>query len=388
MDGSSNLDSHVGSHSGVATDTSGLTHHFPEAARIEFIGQTALDEFNDDRFATERQTNLYYPMANRNEWQLASWLLNSDLSMSQIDEYLKLELIFETAARTTRVYDSWLLSDRAWRLQSELPPGRTLLGTILSSDKTNISIMVRNRCAHPLLISLANIKTKMLSKAGHYLLQLLALLPIPVFQKKSQDVWGILENQLFHQSLDIVLRPLKVAASIGHLMADPVGQVRRCHTPCATWIVDTPEASLISCVGGGGKTSPYTTAIYKDYGNSFRHPTQTGNSTLAMIDQLTARADPNNIRTFLQWARKGRMNGVINPCWRNWPSSDPGEFLLPEILHYWHKFFFDHDMQWCINVVGAEEIDFWYSLITKKQGFCSFPEGISQLRRCPCSVSS
>ncbi|KAJ3739032.1 hypothetical protein DFH05DRAFT_1595529 [Lentinula detonsa] len=455
MDGSSNLDSHVGSCSGVATDPLGLTHHFPEAAHIEFIGQTALDEFNDDRFATERQTNLYYPMANHNEWQLASWLLNSDLSMSQIDEYLKLELtkkqhlsfqtakelkarmellppvarwkskkltmdiryptkkpvylfyrdamevlqdllksplihdhitftplqIFETAARTTRVYDSWLSSDRAWRLQSELPPGRTLLGTILSSDKTNISIMVRNRCAHPLLISSANIKTEMLSKAGHHLLQLLALLPIPVFREKSQDVRGILENRLFHRSLDIVLRPLKVAASIGHLMADPVGQVRRCHTPCAAWIVDTPEASLISCVGRGGKTSPYTTAIYKDYGDSFRHPTRTGNSTLAMIDQLTARADPNNIRTFQRWAQKGRMNGIIDPCWRNWPSSDPGEFLLPEILHYWHKFFFDHDMQWCINVVGAEEIDFRYSLITKKQGFRSFPEGISQLRQ-------
>ena len=42
-------------------------------------------------------------------------------------------------------------------MQSRLPEGATLLGTLISSDKTNISAMTGNRVAHPLLISLADI---------------------------------------------------------------------------------------------------------------------------------------------------------------------------------------------------------------------------------------
>ncbi|KAJ3764636.1 hypothetical protein FB446DRAFT_656269 [Lentinula raphanica] len=164
---------------------------FPGAAAVYYPGKTAMDEFNGDRFATERETNLYYPFANRNEWQSANWLLTSSLSMGEIDTFLKLEAtknhhfsfrtaqelkarmdllptvarwkskrlimdpsyptkkpvhlfyrdaievlqdilksplvqdflsftplqIFETAAKLSRVYDSWLSSERAWRLQ-------------------------------------------------------------------------------------------------------------------------------------------------------------------------------------------------------------------------------------------------------------------------------
>ncbi|KAJ3834634.1 hypothetical protein F5878DRAFT_498391, partial [Lentinula raphanica] len=108
---------------------------------------------------------------------------------------------------------------------------------------------------------------------------------------------------------------LKLAAAVGVMMADPVGQVRRCHTPCAAWIVDTPEAALIACVGGGGKTSPFTTAIYTDYGDPFRHPTRTGNSTLAIIDEVVTKADPEKIERYWPLAQKRRTNGVVDPCW-------------------------------------------------------------------------
>ncbi|KAJ3727902.1 hypothetical protein C8R42DRAFT_717335 [Lentinula raphanica] len=186
---------------------------------------------------------------------------------------------------------------------------------------------------------------------------------------------------MFHCCLDIVLRPLKVAAAVGVMMADPVGQVRCCHTPCAGWIVDSPEAALVSCVGGGGKTSPFTTAIYTDYGDPVHHPTRSGNSTLAKIDALATKADPHDIERYWPFAQKSRTNGVVDPCWRDWASSDPSEFLHPEILHHWHKFFFDHDLKWCINVIGAEEIDFRYSLVQKRQGFWVFPEGILRLKQ-------
>lgn len=69
---------------------------------------------------------------------------------------------YKSAEKLVWVYTEWLPGDVAWlmqvlcdsayqiqslltySLQEKLPPGATLLGTILSSDKTNISTMTGN----------------------------------------------------------------------------------------------------------------------------------------------------------------------------------------------------------------------------------------------------
>ncbi|KIJ57865.1 hypothetical protein HYDPIDRAFT_75547, partial [Hydnomerulius pinastri MD-312] len=66
--------------------------------------------------------------------------------------------VFTAAKRIVREYSEWMSSDGAWEMQSTLPAGATLCGVVLSSDKTNITNMCGGRMAHPLLISLANIK--------------------------------------------------------------------------------------------------------------------------------------------------------------------------------------------------------------------------------------
>ncbi|KAG1812779.1 uncharacterized protein BJ212DRAFT_1233943, partial [Suillus subaureus] len=62
--------------------------------------------------------------------------------------------------------------------QSALPRGAMLLGTILSSDKTNISMMTGDRVAHPLLISLTNIHMSTRLKSSSNTFVLTALLPV------------------------------------------------------------------------------------------------------------------------------------------------------------------------------------------------------------------
>lgn len=239
--------------------------------------------------------------------------------------------------------------------------------------------MTGNRVAHPLLISMANIDSTILAKASNHLFSLLALIPVPHYTHSIKEVNGISESRLYHQCLDIVLEPLKKAASIGSMMADPVGQLRLCYTPCASFIVDTPEASLIACVGGGGKTSPFTTATYKEYGDPFPHPPRTANSTLATIDSIGVAAD--DLVAYWKAARKARTNGVFNPLWRDWPLAEPCDFLTPETLHHWHKMFFDHDRRWCVSEVGPRELDFRFSLLQPKIGVRKFPEGISALKQ-------
>lgn len=56
-------------------------------------GQTFMDGFDADTHAEERRSNTFYPFASRGDWELASWLYNSGLSMAEIDKFLSLEFV-------------------------------------------------------------------------------------------------------------------------------------------------------------------------------------------------------------------------------------------------------------------------------------------------------
>ncbi|KAI6041981.1 hypothetical protein EDC04DRAFT_2534493, partial [Pisolithus marmoratus] len=103
--------------------------------------------------------------------------------------------IWTCAARICHIYDEWLSGDHAWNMQEALPPGATLLGVVLSSDKTNISVMSGNHMGHPLLISLANIDMHIHSKTSLHAYLLLALLPIAKFMQKSTHIHSLLQDQ-------------------------------------------------------------------------------------------------------------------------------------------------------------------------------------------------
>jgi hypothetical protein len=66
---------------------------YPGAARTFGCGATFMDVFDADIHAETRKQYPYYPFASKEEWQLAAFLLRSDLSMNSIDKFLKLDLV-------------------------------------------------------------------------------------------------------------------------------------------------------------------------------------------------------------------------------------------------------------------------------------------------------
>lgn len=74
---------------------------------------------------------------------------------------------------------------------------------------------------------------------------------------------------LLHKCLDIVLKPLKIVASIGVMLSDPLGYLQYCFTPLAGCIVNMPEAATLTCVSG--KTSHITLAANADFGDPYQH---------------------------------------------------------------------------------------------------------------------
>ncbi|KAG1773720.1 hypothetical protein EV702DRAFT_1243118 [Suillus placidus] len=367
-----------------------VTNFFPEPPLAFEHGYTFLSLFESDENSVHRKTNLYYLFSSRREWQVVAWLLRSGLSMGQIDSFLALEMIqdlcraeslppgprwksqvictshttkspvilfwwdplecisnlfnhplfhnhmdftsrkiYTTAQKLSRVYTEWMTADHAWEMQSALPPGATLLGTILSSDKTCITALTGDRVAHPLLLSIANIHMSTQSKSSLNTFILAALLPVPKFIHKNKKMRGVLQDRIVHQCLDVVLEPLKVAAREGIMLSDPTG--------CTM--------------------------------------------TLAQLDVVHLHADPNNVEAFFRESQKFRLNGVAKPFWSDWVLADPDQFFTPESLHIIHKKFWDHDTQWLILAVGESEIDFRFSILQRTTGYWHFREGISKLKQ-------
>ncbi|KAF8425727.1 hypothetical protein L210DRAFT_3421137 [Boletus edulis BED1] len=380
------------------------SEQFEGAAQSYGHGDTFMDKFNRDEFSDARKSNLYYPFACRNEWELALWLLRSGLSMKTIDAFLSLPIVkllslsFSTArdlrgraellpsgprwrsteiklshptkhpvllywrdaleciawifnhpsfrdqldliperlytsdAKLCRVYTEWMTGDEAWHMQSQLPEGVTLIGTILSSDKTNITNICGGRVAHPLLISLANIKMSTRLKLSSRSFMLTALLPVPKFVHKNKRMRGVLGDRLIHQCLDIVLDPVTKAAQFG-------------------------------------------------FGDPFRHEPRTAATTLAQLSVVKSKVDPADLQAFFREAQRFRLNGVSDPFWRNFPLSCPSIFITPELLHYIHKESWDHDVQWCLNIAGESEVDFPFSILQPTAGSRHFKGGISKLNQ-------
>jgi hypothetical protein len=272
-----------------------------------------------------------------------------------------------------------------------LPDGATLLGIILSSDKTNISVMTGDRTAHPVLLSLANIHTNVRMKSSNRAFLLVALLPCPKFITKDKKLRGVLENRVIHLCLDIITHPLKLAARVGRMMSDPCGYSRFCFTFLASYMVDTPEAVMLA--GVAGKTSHLTMADYRGFGDPVRHEPRTASTTLAQLAELVTTVHPLDLPVYVPAAKTIRLNGVHLPFWRDWylqtppgiPArtliANPSRFLTPEPLHHWHKQFWDHDVKWAIRTIGADELDFRFSTLQPIVGFKHFKDGVSTLKQ-------
>ncbi|KAI6019356.1 hypothetical protein BKA83DRAFT_4057137 [Pisolithus microcarpus] len=234
--------------------------------------------------------------------------------------------VFTAAGRIMRVYSEWMSSDGAWELQVKVPAGSMLCSVILSSDKTNITNVCGGKVAHPLLISLANIRMNVRNKASSHAFLLTALMPIVKFIHPIPRIHSVLEARLFHACLDFILEPLKKAAQLGQMMADPLG-----------------------------------------------------NETLCQLGSI--RCDPDDVEAYFDACARFRLSGVSHPFWCNWPLSDPHRFLTPECLHHWHRMSWDHDVKWCRCALGAGELDFRFSLLPPITGLRQFKSGITKLKQ-------
>lgn len=252
---------------------------------------------------------------------------------------------------------------------------------MLSLDKTNLSQGTGNAQAHPLLITTSNIVARCRNSLPAHALMLAALIPDPKFLHHNRKVCHILEQRVLHKTYDLVTKRLKIAAKSGHDMSNALGNVYKCYTPLTAVMVDLLEAWPIAAVMQS--VSITSTASAKEFGDPDAHLPRRGAQTLAKIKKIIdSGVDPDNIPAFATACEKQKLSGVAYPFWRNWPySAEPYHFLCPDALHGIHRFFFDHDLNWGIAAISAEELDFRYLLQQPRVGRSHFKNGVSKLKQ-------
>jgi hypothetical protein len=179
--------------------------------------------------------------------------------------------------------------------------------------------------------------------------------------------------------MDLVLQNLKVAAGVGEFMVDPMGCRRYAFTPLAAHIADLPEQTMIACVSKNA--SPTTLATQAQFGDGIVYPPRRGSDTLQKLHELCKITDPWKVREFQELAKQYFLSGIHQPYWCNWRRADPSIFLVPEILHVCHKFFFDHPLKWCKEVIGPSELDARFRSQHKRVGTRHFHDGVSHVNQ-------
>ncbi|EUC59000.1 hypothetical protein RSOL_290910 [Rhizoctonia solani AG-3 Rhs1AP] len=292
----------------------------------------------------------------------------------------------------TRRYGNVWTGKRWNRLQGTVPQGSTIGGVMIASDSTQLSTHSGNVSAHAVYVTLANIDKSLRNQTSQDAWVLVAYIPVSKFpatmiehEGKSKDyktkLMGLLNRRLLHRCLSIVTRPLRRTEP--HRVTDPDGYIRQVVYKLMAYIADFEEQTRLT--GIGSKSCPHCMANASNLGSAEVQSPRTSASILQAIEdvkQVLAEKYPEDrydAMDFLKECKAFGLNGVDKPFWRLIPDGDICEILSPDLLHGFHKFFYDHIFQWNSLSLGESEMDARMRSQIRLTGDRIFRNGVSHL---------
>ena len=134
-------------------------------------------------------------------------------------------------------------------LQSKLPKGAAVAPVIIATDKTQLTQLSGGKAAYPVYLTLGNIPKAIRRKPSKHACVLIAYLPTETISRhkiKKREA-GSRHQRLFHESMRIVLEPLKAAGKNGVEICGGDGAVCLVHPILTCYIADFPEQCLVAC---------------------------------------------------------------------------------------------------------------------------------------------
>lgn len=235
-------------------------------------------------------------------------------------------------------------------------------------------------------MSLGNIPKATRAKLGRRAFLLVAYIPSPKFEDAADEIAenktqenglpGIFRKRIYHRCLSILTEPLR--NKIPRRVLDADGYWRLVLYILMVYIADMEEQWLIACVANF--SCVHCLARSGDLGKTTPCAHRTGQSILDQIAEVhRRRGEDASVWSFVLGCRQEGLNGVAEPFWKHLPYIDICEVLSQDVLHSYHKFFFDHPVPWNKFLMTPKEMDNRLQSQPQAVGMRSFPKGISHI---------
>ncbi|KAF8598797.1 hypothetical protein BDV93DRAFT_478147, partial [Ceratobasidium sp. AG-I] len=272
-----------------------------------------------------------------------------------------------------RIYSEMWTGDWWWRTQQAIQdPNATIAGLILASDKTKLSTMSGGQQAYPVYITIGNISKDIRRKPSERATILLGYLPIDDFSDVADEKTRIrLKGQLVHDSMAVLLQPLRKAAKDGVEMWCADGRLRRIYPIVAAFVGDFPEQNLMACTYQS--SCPVCTTKQKGRADYSRQaPMRDRKATLKALRAYFDHDDPGELEEL-----------SLKPWWPWWaglPYVNLSAAIAPDLLHQiYNGVFKERVMRWLKHVMGPTTLDRRFISMLEAAGLRKFAKGVTTI---------
>jgi hypothetical protein len=227
---------------------------------------------------------------------------------------------------------------------------------IIATDKTQLTKFSASKSAYPVYLTLGNIPRAIRRKPGQHACVLIGYLSVDKVLKEELSAREVSSRvqRLFHDSLRIILEPLKKAGEIGIEIVGGDGLVRLVFPILACYVADYPEQCLVTCTKYG--TCPKCRARADELAEIQRFSSRTQAWTASVINEANLTTKTNS--SFRkQCMSKDVSGGVFEPFWLGFPHCDIHMAITSDILHQLYQGVFKHIIEWCQELIDEEELD-------------------------------
>lgn len=266
-------------------------------------------------------------------------------------------------------------------------PDAAMGGVLFGSDGTHLTHYAGDVKVHALYMSLGNINKEIRAQTSKRAWILVAYIPICKWENTLEKTMttsktqvgalpGILSRRLFHFCMEIICEPLRELHV--HEIVDPDGNIRHIFYVLIAYLADLEEQYLISALDKSNCI--HCTATTHDFGSPNPCPPRTSESILEAIEQVRDERGPNaEPYQFSLGCGKHRLCDIEYPFWASLPFVDICQALSVDLLHGFHKFFFDHPFSWNVTSLGEDEIDARMKAQVPYSGSRIFPRGVTHI---------
>ncbi|KLO14575.1 hypothetical protein SCHPADRAFT_826246 [Schizopora paradoxa] len=344
--------------------------------RIEILPKTPswkCCEIEVEGGTTKSPIKLFY----RDGWECLCFLFGNPA----FDGHLQLSpfKLFEDDFQKIQIFGDPMSGNYPWRVQDSVGEGETLGLVMLASDEARLTEHYGDKATHGVYMSCGNISKEIRGIASAKCWMKVAEIPIVRF--KEREFQGMLSERLAHKCLDIVTSKLKKHSHNPAYTPDPSGRIRLLRPILCAHLMDGPEQTGIACCLDN--SSPISIANFKELGRAKACRPRTATYTLNRIETLIRSLgnDRSDLSVVSDKAKVLKLNGVLEPYWRDWKFADPSIFITPDALHQWHGFFMDHPMEWARELLNDDELDKRISVLQHRIGFRSFANGFTRFKQ-------